>query len=58
MRQNAIKSCEEFNEAKKLIQLLGEPIDVNRSPIKDYVLPTLVLLNFQRAVMHTNARGS
>ena len=25
----------------------GEPIDVNRSPIKDYVLPTLVLLTFR-----------
>ena len=31
----------------KFIQLLGEPIDVNRSPIKDYVLPTLVLLTFR-----------
>ena len=26
---------------------VGEPIDVNRSPIKDYVLPTLVLLTFR-----------
>ena len=31
----------------EVYSVAGEPIDVNRSPIKDYVLPTLVLLTFR-----------